>query len=101
MSALPSHALAPLPAALPDSAGWQQAAACRFADRDLFFPPEEERGRYVGFRAAAAQRICRSCPVRGECLGYALAADERYGLWGGMTAEERRRLRRARRAREA
>src|SRR5512135_1307302 len=97
MSALPSSALTPLPAALPDSAGWQQAAACRFEDRDLFFPPEEERGRYAGFREAAAQRICRSCPVREECLGYALAADERYGVWGGMTAEQRARRRRGKR----
>ncbi len=100
MSALPSYALAPLPSSLAPTT-WQQFAACRFNDRDLFFPPEEERGRYVAFREAAAKQICRSCPVRGECLGYALAADERYGVWGGLSPEERERVRRARRARGA
>ncbi|HLZ39029.1 MAG TPA: WhiB family transcriptional regulator [Mycobacteriales bacterium] len=100
MSALPSYALAPLPAALAPGA-WQDSAACRFEDRDLFFPPDEERGRYAGFREAAAKQICRSCPVAGECLDYALRADERYGVWGGMSAEERERVRRRRRARGA
>ncbi len=100
MSTLPSYALPPLPAALAPSA-WHESAACRFEDRDLFFPPEQERGRYVGFREAAAKQICRSCPVRGECLGYALAADERYGVWGGLSAEERERVRRRRQARGA
>ena len=100
MSVLPSYALAPLPAALAPT-GWQQAAACRFEDRDLFFPPEQERGRYAPFQEAAAKHICGRCPVAAECLGYALAADERYGVWGGLSAEERQRLRRGRRARGA
>ncbi len=100
MSALPSYAFAPLPAALAPAA-WHEFAVCRFEDRDLFFPPEQERGRYVGFREAAAKQICRGCSVRGECLDYALAADERYGVWGGLSAEERERLRRRRHARGA
>ncbi len=100
MSALPSYALAPLPAALAPNT-WHDQAACRFEDRDLFFPPEKERGRYVASREAAAKQICRSCSVRGECLGYALAADERYGVWGGLSAEERERVRRGSRARGA
>lgn len=100
MSALPSYALAPLPESLAPSA-WQDSAACRFEDRDLFFPPDEERGRYAAFREAAAKQICRGCAVAGECLDYALAADERYGVWGGLSAEERERLRRGRRARGA
>ena len=91
MSALPSYALAPLPAALvPDA--WHEQAACRFEDRDLFFPPEEVWGRYVGSRKAAAKQICRGCSVVRECASYALAADERYGVWGGLSAEERERL---------
>lgn len=100
MSGQPSYALAPLPAALAPFE-WQDSAACRFEDRDLFFHPDEERGRYAAFREAAAKQIPRSCPVRGECLDYALAADERYGVWGGLSAEERERVRRARRARGA
>jgi Transcription factor WhiB len=40
--------------------------------------------------APMASSVCRSCPVAAECLAYALAADERFGVWGGMTPEERR-----------
>lgn len=98
MSTPPSYALAPLPAALAPPA-WQQSAACRYDDRDLFFPPDKERGRYVAFREAAAKQICQSCPVTTECLDYALAADERHGVWGGLNTEQRARLRQRSRAR--
>jgi WhiB family redox-sensing transcriptional regulator len=100
VSARPSYSLASLPAALVPSA-WRRSAACRFEDRDLFFPPEEEHGGYVTFREVAAKRICGGCPVVRECLDYALHADERYGVWGGLSAGERERLRRGRRARGA
>jgi WhiB family redox-sensing transcriptional regulator len=60
-----------------------------------FFPPEEEQGEYFRLRVSLAKCICASCPVQRECADYALAAEERYGVWGGLTAEERaRRLRR-------
>jgi WhiB family redox-sensing transcriptional regulator len=42
-----------------------------------------------------AKRICSGCEVRAECLEYALAHDERFGIWGGLSERERRRLRRA------
>jgi WhiB family redox-sensing transcriptional regulator len=75
----------------PDS--WAEQAACRHEDPDLFFPPEEERGRYAALRETLAKRICLRCPVLAECTDYALTADERYGVWGGLTAAERDRLR--------
>jgi WhiB family transcriptional regulator, redox-sensing transcriptional regulator len=84
------------PPAPPGPTGWQQHAACRDEDPDLFLPPEEEHGRYAAFRETLAKRICLRCPVLGECTAYALAADERYGVWGGLTPAERDRLRRRR-----
>jgi len=70
---------------------WRQRAACRGADPELFFP--------VGTAGPAldqverAKAICRSCPVIAECLAAALAGGEDAGIWGGLTEDERRRLR--------
>ncbi|MEV8093171.1 WhiB family transcriptional regulator [Kitasatospora sp. NPDC085879] len=72
---------------------WQRRAACRGKDAALFFHPAGERGERSQEREAAAKRVCTRCPVRGQCLEYALAADERYGIWGGLTEDERRALR--------
>jgi WhiB family transcriptional regulator, redox-sensing transcriptional regulator len=74
------------------SANWQAAAACLSADLDLFFPvstagPAERQ-------VARAKRICARCAVRAECLDFALAHEQFYGIWGGTTPEERRRHRR-------
>ena len=82
-------------AVVPDLGSWRAQAACQLGDHELFFPPEEEQGEYFRLRVSLAKRICAGCPVRRQCADYALAADERYGVWGGLTAEERaRRLRR-------
>ncbi len=68
-----------------DERPWVAYGACRGADPDLFFPGnDDDHGE--------ALRICRGCPVQEECLDYALSARERYGIWGGTTARERRRL---------
>lgn len=74
---------------------WMAWAECRTEDPELFFPigtlrPAEEQAE----RAAA---VCRRCPVRGECLDYALTTRQRHGIWAGTTGEERDRV--ARRAR--
>ena len=45
-------------------------------------------------RERRAKSICAACPVRQRCLEYAIAADERYGIWGGLTKDERRTVRR-------
>lgn len=69
---------------------WVRDARCAGAPREIFFP---ERGEST--RAALA--LCRECPVRKECLEYALAAPERFGIWGGVSERERRRIARRRR----
>jgi WhiB family redox-sensing transcriptional regulator len=78
-----------------DERRWQERANCLGVDPDLFFP---ERGAST----REAKAVCRGCEVRVECLEYALANGEKFGIWGGMSERERRRIRRQRAiAREA
>ena len=79
-----------LPGPMIDAWEWQYEAACRDLDTELFFHPEGERGSTRRRRAANAKAICATCPVIEQCRSYALAAQEPYGIWGGMTEEERR-----------
>ena len=78
-----------------DSGVWRQRAACRDSDPDLFFPIGDT-GPAVE-HAEAAKAVCRQCPVRVDCLEYALISNQEAGVWGGATEEERRQLRRQRR----
>lgn len=71
---------------------WQLGAACRGADSDVFFAPHNERGRARRQREAQAKRVCMQCPVRTRCLQHAYAVDEPFGVWGGLSASERRAL---------
>lgn len=66
---------------------WKDQAACRGADLALFFP--EPGAKYL-----EAKVVCDRCPVKVECLDYALDNGELFGIWGGSTEKERRRLRR-------
>ena len=80
--------------------GWQEDAACRGEDVVLFFGPDGERQPEREIRERKAKQICTSCPVRAECLTYAVSRPEKYGIWGGLNederaAERRRRMRRA------
>lgn len=68
---------------------WTREAACAGVDPDLFFP---ERGAST----REAKSVCRGCEVRIDCLEYALAHGEKFGIWGGMSERERRRVRRGR-----
>jgi WhiB family redox-sensing transcriptional regulator len=68
---------------------WQERANCLGVDPDLFFP---ERGAST----REAKGVCRGCEVKDECLEYALAHGEKFGIWGGLSERERRRVRRAR-----
>ena len=68
---------------------WQRQANCMGVDPDLFFP---ERGAST----REAKEVCRGCVVREECLEYALTNGEKFGIWGGLSERERRRIRRAR-----
>jgi WhiB family redox-sensing transcriptional regulator len=72
-----------------DSSRWQERANCLGVDPDLFFP---ERGAST----REAKGVCRGCEVRLECLEYALAQGEKFGIWGGLSERERRRVRRQR-----
>ena len=74
---------------------WRSAAACLLADPDLFFPisstgPAERQ-------ITRAKTICAGCPVRRECLEFALGQGLAYGIWGGTTPEDRQRDRRRKR----
>lgn len=64
---------------------WQERALCAQADPEAFFPEK-------GGSSRMAKRVCIACEVRADCLEYALSNDERFGIWGGLTETERRRL---------
>lgn len=68
---------------------WQFQGACRDADENLFFHPEGERGAARRRRADAAKAICAGCPVIRECREQSLAVREPYGVWGGLSEDER------------
>ena len=70
-----------------DEQEWQERALCAQTDPEAFFPEK-------GGSTREAKRICNSCEVRAECLEYALGHDERFGIWGGLSERERRRLKR-------
>jgi WhiB family redox-sensing transcriptional regulator len=79
------------------SFGWQFKAACRGDDTALFFAPNYfERKEQKDQREAKAKAICAGCPVRQDCLEYALRIREPHGVWGGMNELERRTLLRER-----
>ncbi len=66
---------------------WQERALCAQTDPEAFFPEK-------GGSTREAKRVCASCEVRAECLEYALANDERFGIWGGLSERERRKMKR-------
>ena len=68
---------------------WQMQAACRGTDTEVFFHPENERGPSRRRREARAKAVCHHCPVITACLQAALAIHEPYGVWGGLSADER------------
>jgi WhiB family redox-sensing transcriptional regulator len=73
----------------PDVAeSWQERALCAQTDPEAFFPEK-------GGSTKDAKRMCFSCDVRQDCLDFALDTDERFGVWGGLSERERRRLKRA------
>jgi WhiB family redox-sensing transcriptional regulator len=78
-----------LPGPVMDLWEWQFDGACRDADQDLFFHPEGERGSARRRRAEAAKAICATCPVIKQCLEQSLTVREPYGVWGGLSEDER------------
>ncbi len=71
---------------------WQLDAACQGLNSTIFFHPDGERGAARARRANRAKAVCEHCPVIAECRRHALAVREPYGVWGGLTEEERREL---------
>jgi WhiB family redox-sensing transcriptional regulator len=70
---------------------WQARAACRGPNTLVFFPPSHfERKDEREVRETRAKGICATCPVRRECLEYALRIREPHGIWGGLSEAERR-----------
>jgi WhiB family transcriptional regulator, redox-sensing transcriptional regulator len=74
---------------------WLGRGACRYEDPELFFPVAAAGPGLV--QVAAAKAVCARCAVRETCLRFALEAGQDHGVWGGMSEEERRAIRRARR----
>jgi WhiB family transcriptional regulator, redox-sensing transcriptional regulator len=100
------QAAAPVPgrraSARGDEAGpWHSEAVCRRDEAGLFFAPSKEPTASRLSREQAAKRVCARCPVMVECREHALELPEPYGVWGGLTAAERRVVLARRRRREA
>ena len=72
---------------------WRDRASCQFTGPDLFFHVGSTGDAIEGNKAAKA--VCRDCEVRGACLQFALETNQENGVWGGMTEDERRKLRRS------
>lgn len=71
----------------PEDPEWKDRALCAQTDPEAFFPEK-------GGSTRDAKRVCSGCEVRAECLSFALSNDERFGIWGGLSERERRRLKR-------
>ena len=78
---------------------WRERAACRDEEPDLFFP----RGNTgpAAMQIEEAKQVCRGCDVRDQCLQWALDNDQEHGVWGGLSEDERRALRRRNMAKRA
>jgi WhiB family redox-sensing transcriptional regulator len=81
--------LSRLPGPVADLWEWQLDGACRSHDPSVFFHPEGERGPSRRRRVSAAKAICNGCPVLAQCRAHALRVREPYGIWGGMSEDER------------
>ncbi|MBB1245309.1 WhiB family transcriptional regulator [Streptomyces durbertensis] len=85
----------------PDDSPWHSEAVCRRDEAGLFFAPSKEPTAARLAREQAAKQVCARCPVLVACREHALAQPEPYGVWGGLTAAERRVVLARRRRREA
>lgn len=81
------HARTEEQAAAEDRRGWWRRAACQEADPELFFPVTAQGP--AADEIARAKALCAGCPVRRQCLQFALATRQLHGVWGGTTEDER------------
>jgi WhiB family transcriptional regulator, redox-sensing transcriptional regulator len=75
-----------------DNWEWQFEGACNGIKTDEFFLEDNMRGKTKRLREVSAVAICNTCPVKQQCLDHALSVPEVYGVWGGMTEEQRHAL---------
>ena len=87
MSIFADRPVAPRPVA--DEWEWQFDGACRSMDPEMFFHPDGERGPRRRNRENAAKAVCATCPVIAACRTQALAVAEPYGIWGGLSEDDR------------
>ncbi|UZJ24935.1 WhiB family transcriptional regulator [Rhodococcus antarcticus] len=78
-----------LPGPNADIWDWQMQGLCRGVDSSFFFHPDGERGPARAQRESRAKAMCARCPVLEQCRAHALAVQEPYGIWGGMSESER------------
>ena len=78
-----------LPGPNADFWDWQLNSACRGLDSEYFYHPEGERGQARENRIARAKSICGTCSVAKQCLDYSIETREPYGVWGGVSEDER------------
>ena len=78
-----------LPQPIADHWEWQYEGACRTMPSEMFFHPDGERGPRRRNRENAAKAVCASCPVIQQCRAHALAVQEPYGIWGGLSEDDR------------
>ena len=78
-----------LPRPVADEWEWQFDGACRTVDPETFFHPDGERGPRRRQREMNAKSICASCPVLQQCRDHALQVQEPYGIWGGLSEDDR------------
>jgi WhiB family redox-sensing transcriptional regulator len=90
--------LSRLPGPSADAYEWQFQGACLQADPSLFFHPDGERGPARARRDAAAVAVCAGCPVLQACRNHGLSVREPYGVWGGLTEDDREALYKAERS---
>lgn len=81
-----------LPGPNADIWDWQMKGLCRGVDSSFFFHPDGERGPARAQREARAKAMCESCPVLQQCRAHALAVQEPYGIWGGLSESEREHM---------
>jgi len=71
---------------------WQEKANCREVESDVFFLDLLVRGKEKREKEKKAKKVCKGCPVIDKCLSHALSIPEFFGVWGGMTADERNKI---------
>lgn len=90
-----------LPGPSADTWDWQLNGSCRGMDSAFFFHPDGERGPARARREERAKAVCHRCPVLEQCRRHALAVQEPYGIWGGMSEADRINAIKARKHRPA